>query len=154
MDRNIVTWIDARNSFRSGSGLQAEKRISEDDYWSRLVKYIPIEIISAYVLLEGLIKSAYQPADVRRTVFLGILVTIGVAGTFFFARRVLKVERWQQISVSAVGFLVWTFATGGFFESFAWYGPWMGSAAVILFGIAVRIIDLPPLPDDHHHDSQ
>ncbi|GAA3989763.1 hypothetical protein GCM10022247_05470 [Allokutzneria multivorans] len=152
MNRNVVTFADVAlssgatrgDSDRPGKALPGQ--LTADDYWSRLAKYVPIEMISAYVLLKGLIESAYKPGQTALTVALGVLAVLGAATTWLFSRRVLRVVRKSQAVLSVFGFLVWTIATGGVFATMSWYQPWMGTAAVIMFGVAVQIIQLPPLP--------
>lgn len=153
MNRNIITWQDQPRGQRSsggtvdGAGKHVGITSTADDYWARLVKYVPIEVISAYILLKGAIESAYKPTEPIGAWMLGALVVLGAVATWFFARKVLRVARWQQLLLSAVAFLVWTFATGGVFATFSWYLPWMTTAVVVIFGVVVRVVELPPLPE-------
>jgi hypothetical protein len=152
VNRNIVTPTDVAlgsSSVRGdneGEGKTLPGQLTADDYWSRLAKYVPIEMISAYVLLKGLIESAYRPGQTALAVALGALMVLGAGTTWVFAIRVLHIVRRSQAALSVSGFLVWVVATGGFFATLSWYQPWMGTAAVIMFGVAVQIIQLPPLP--------
>lgn len=147
MDRNIITWRDEVQSQRSGSERTEEESAKTlDNYWARLAKYVPIEVISAYLLIKGALESAYKANDATGRLFLACLTILGIAGTWFFAKRVLGVIRWQQCAISSLAFLVWVFATGGVFASFAWYMPWMTTAAVVFFGFTAKVVDLPPLP--------
>ena len=147
MDRNIITWRDEAQSRRSGSErVEEDPAKTLDNYWARLAKYVPIEMISAYMLMKGALESAYKASDTSGRLFLGGLTALGIVGTWFFAKRVLRVIRWQQCAVSSLAFLVWVFATGGVFASFSLYMPWMTTAAVVFFGVTAKIVDLPPLP--------
>ena len=69
-------------------------------------------------------------------------------GTWFFAKRVLGVIRPLQAAMSCLGFVVWALPTGGWFALQAWYEPWLGTAAVIVFGVVIQIVKVPPLPDN------
>lgn len=64
MDRNIITASDVLRSQRSGSRGYAETsgdevQLTADDYWGRLTKYLPVEVIGGYLILQGLLQTAY-----------------------------------------------------------------------------------------------
>ena len=122
-------------------------RRTADDYWARLAKYVPVEIISAYLLIVGLIPSDDGGGPPRSWLLAASLVA-GVVGTWFFARRVLGVVRPLQAAMSCLGFVVWALATGGWFALQAWYEPWLGTVAVIVFGVVIQIVKVPPLPEN------
>ena len=154
MDRNIVTQEDVlRDSIASardrgaGEAGNGAPRRTADDYWARLTKYVPVEIISAYLLIVGLIPSDDSGGPLRSWLLAASLLA-GVVGTWFFAKRVLGVIRPLQAAMSCLGFVVWALATGGWFALQAWYEPWLGTAAVIVFGVVIQIVKVPPLPDN------
>jgi uncharacterized membrane protein len=151
MDRNIITHIDVvRQRGRRNRGVEEERSlkapITADDYLSRLVKYVPIEIIGAYILVSGILETAY-PLGFRRAVALGALLAVSSIATYAYSRRVLKIVRHQQIAVSVLALFVWVFATGGVFSYWSWYVPWMGTVAIIGFGVSVKIVNVPPLDE-------
>lgn len=147
MDRNIITPADrprasSRWSPRSGPTART------DDYWGRLAKYTPIEMISAYLVLKGLLESAYGSKPAALAWSLLALFLLGVLGSWFFAASVLRVVRRRQLVVTSAAFAVWGFATGGWFATMSWYDPWMGTAAVVIFAVVVKILAVPPLPNE------
>lgn len=153
MERNIITKTDllARAAEESTSrGLDVApaggSQRTADDYWAKLAKYVPIEIISAYLLIDGLIRSGASSDSAREWLMFGFL-SAGVVATWFFARRVLGIVRRTQTVLSCVGFIIWVLATGGWFALQSWYAPWIGTVAVIVFGVLVQIVKIPPLPD-------
>ena len=108
-----------------------------DDYKSRLLKYIPAEIVAAFVTIEGIIKSVTQaPVFVYWTVFFVLLVL-----TPFYVWRVSsepdKPPATAQIVVAAIAFFVWVFALGGPFSSLGWYMPLYGSILLVLYTVAI-----------------
>jgi branched-subunit amino acid transport protein len=152
VDRNIITRTDLLSGALADSATRGDGQAvpggaqrSADDYWAKLAKYVPIEIISAYLLIDGLIRSGTSSNSARWWLLLGFLVA-GVVATWFFARRVLGVVRSSQTSMSCIGFVVWVLATGGWFALQPWYGPWIGTGAVIVFGVLAQIVNVPPLP--------
>ena len=70
-----------------------------------MTKYVPVEIISAYLLVVGLIPSD-DGGGTRRSWLLALGLVAGVVGTWFFARRVLGVVRLMQAAMSCLGFVV------------------------------------------------
>jgi hypothetical protein len=118
-----------------------------DDFSARLLKYVPLEIVGAYLALQGLISTAYAHRPSLHWWLLALLI-IGVVGSWFFAGRVMGVIRVGQLTMTCLAFAVWVLATGGWFATNGWYSAWMGTAAVVIFGVLVRVVRLPPLPVD------
>ena len=147
MDRNIITERDlVRWSGRETTA--SASLIDADTYGDRLMKYVPVELISAYLVVQGLLQSAYKNDARARALALAILLAAGLVATWFFSARVLQVRRKGQLSMTVLAFAVWVFAIGGWFSTTGWWQAWMGTIAVIAFGVLVRIVDLPPLPEN------
>ena len=154
MNRNIITEKDAQRSTPkvrrpgdlSATPTPAGTVLKADTYFDRLSKYVPTEIIGAYLILEGLLKELLED----RFLSLGLLILFlfGSLATWFFARRVLKVIRMSQLAVSTFGFLVWVFATGGWFATLPFWAPGWGTVSVIVFAVIVRVLNIDPLPSD------
>jgi hypothetical protein len=117
---------------------------SGDDYATKLVKYIPPELIGAYVFLSTTIGSNATAKD--RSWWLGCLLVAMLALTAVYDWRVLNIVRAGQILMSVIGLAVYVFAVGGWFATTTWYQPWYGSIALVLFGLLVAVIRLKPLP--------
>ena len=151
MNRNIVTYADAarqRNRQNRGDSKvgPAEGRVEADDYLSRLVKYVPIEIIGAYITISGILHAAYSGSS--RAISLGVLLIASLVVVGLYCRRVLNIARRSQVIVSMTAFVVWVFATGGVFAYWSWYAPWTGSVAMISFGLLAKIVKVPPLDEE------
>ncbi|MCE3555569.1 hypothetical protein LWC33_29510 [Pseudonocardia sp. RS11V-5] len=153
MQRNIITPADvrrARPGVTRGTGPVAPPPVAPpaaDDYWSKFIKYVPVEMVSAYLILQGLVQSAYPAGSTARSWGLGLLLVLGTVASYFFSRRVLAVQRAQQAGMSALAFVIWCFAIGGWFATTNWYAGWMGTAAVVVFAVLVQILRLDPLPN-------
>lgn len=146
MNRNIVTEDDIPGfRLEADTGRRPGAR-SPDDYWARLVKYVPVEIIGAYLVVLGVLDTAYPDSGTPRRIALATLAVLSLVASWLFAQRVLNVVRQAQLAMTAVAFAVWVFATGGYFSTTAWWEPWMGTIAVVAFGVAARIVGLGPLP--------
>lgn len=115
-----------------------------DDFWSRLLKYIPIEVIGAYLAATGLVSAASSHRT--REIILWIIFSVALVMTPVYLRKLGGVVRTRQLLVSAAAFAVWAFALGGpFAESWSGYEPWMGSIAVILSAFVLGGVTVPPL---------
>ena len=105
-----------------------------DTYFDRVVKYIPADIVSAWVVVIGIVKSAQGiPTNaVRWASFL-----FGVILTPFWTLKQTHVEgeapAWLQAAVATAAFVVWVFALGDPFSSLDFYRQVYGSLALIAF---------------------
>ena len=118
---------------------------TEDDYLTKLVKYVPMEVLGAYLLIEGVINSnVTKPRD--HALWLGgvLLGTLLVAIPYDF--RVLGVARGSQVGVSLLGLTIYVFSVGGWFATTTWYHQWYATIALPAFALLVAIIKLKPLP--------
>lgn len=118
---------------------------TEDDYLTKLLKYVPLEVVGAYLFLAGVIDSnVTQPHD--HAWWLGGLLVGVLVLTIPYDIRVLGVVRAKQIAISVVGLAVYIFAVGGWFATTTWYHQWYASIALPIFGLGVAIVKLKPLP--------
>ena len=102
MDRNIITERDlVRWSGRETTA--SASLIDADTYGDRLMKYVPVELISAYLVVQGLLQSAYKNDARARALALAILLAAGLVATWFFSARVLQVRRKGQLSMTVLG---------------------------------------------------
>lgn len=117
---------------------------SGDDYSTKLVKYVPPELIGAYVFLSATIGTNATVKD--RPWWLGSLLVAMLALTVLYDWRVLNIVRPGQIAISVIGLAIYVFAVGGWFATTTWYQPWYGSIALVVFGLLIAVIRLKPLP--------
>lgn len=112
-----------------------------DDYFDRLVRYIPADIVAAWVAASGAIAGA---SDVPTQTLLWICFIVGLVLTAWWT--------WQrtqepgaptavtQIVVSTGAFAVWVFALGGPFAAWVAYRPVYGTLLLILYTLLVARI--------------
>jgi len=117
---------------------------SSDDYLTRLVKYIPPEILGFYLFMTSQIEGHVTGAS--RSAWLGVILVVALIVTALYCWYVLKIVRWQQIAMSVVAIAVYVFSVGGWFATRSWYQAWYGGFALAGFAILVSIVPLPPLP--------
>ena len=122
-------------------GLEAAAAPEEDKYLDRVIKYIPSEIVGAWISLTGIIAGA---AAGPTEVVLWIVFAIGVILTPIYMWRQTtepgKPVATTQIVISAISFIVWVFAIGGPFEGLTFYQPWLGSVVLIVFTLVVGAV--------------
>ncbi len=148
MNRNIVTKEDAKAMQAPSYGAPAGAAgapANADSYSDRLLKYVPVEIIGAYLLIEGLLRELLK-GDSLPWGLLALLL-LGAVGAWLFSTQVLGVLRPVQLAMTVFAFVVWVFATGGWFSTMQFWAPGWGTIAVIVFGVMVQIVKLSPLPN-------
>jgi hypothetical protein len=118
---------------------------TEDDYITKLLKYIPIEILGAYLFMQTVVNSNVTTKNAHAIWLLCLLIGAGIL-TFAYDRWVLSIVRVTQQLMSVLAFVVYVFAMGGWFATTGWYHQWYASIAVPTFVVLVGIIPVKPLP--------
>ena len=117
---------------------------SADDYLSRVLKHIPSEIVMAYVAIDGILRTSYDPniRSERQTLQMLLWITLGILTviTPLWLLRVMGVRRPSQLFISTLSIPVWLFALGGPFEFFRWYRPALGAVVLPIYTLVVPII--------------
>lgn len=115
-----------------------------DTYLSRLVKYIPAEIVAAYLFVKG-----FLPPDAPRWVWwivFGGLIALTVWYTLDATRRPGLPPAYTQTVIAVLAFVVWTFAIGGpYFEAAPWYRQYYYLPGIILALFTLAVARVPPL---------
>ena len=114
-----------------------EELIEPDDYWTKLIKYIPSEIVALYITLYGIASAAKE--DIAFEIITWLIFAIGILGTILYLWRVAKVTDWAQIAISTAAFIVWVFALGGPFLSVSWYQPIYGALLLPIYTFFIPI---------------
>ncbi len=117
---------------------------TEDGYLTKLLKYVPVEVLGSYLFMLTIINS--NVTGHLRTYWLGGLLAAVLLLTIPYDYLVLNVVRPEQIAMSVVGLSVYVFSIGGWFATTSWYHQWYASIAVSLFALLVGIVKVRPLP--------
>ena len=167
MARTISTTAAKRSKYESAE-IPSESPEGSDGYAARLLKYIPGETIVFFVSADRIIQSylpsilasqnqpegttpdaaalanaAQSPSSLGLWLALGLFL-ICLISTPFYLRRVARVEKWGQIVISTIAFVVWAFTVGseGFNRALHIEGPiWemIRSLALLFFTFLVPI---------------
>jgi hypothetical protein len=110
-----------------------------DTYQDRLLKLIPAEVVTTYIFLDGVLRSA--PANVPVPVLRWFVFVVLLGSTWFYLNRVENVTARHQLALSTFAFALWVFSLGGPFASFQWYSPIYGAILLPLytFGAAIDL---------------
>ncbi|MEA3338904.1 MAG: hypothetical protein U9R15_02965 [Chloroflexota bacterium] len=115
-----------------------------DNYVSRVLKHIPTEIVMAYITIDGVLRTSYNPNvwSERRTLLtlLWITLTTLTVITPLWLWRVMRVRRPGQLFISTLSVPVWLFALGGPFALLDWYEPAFGAIVLPFYTLIVPII--------------
>lgn len=135
-----------------GEGPRRPMANPNDSYLSKLVTYIPTEMIAAYVTVSGLIKSL--PPPLQNLWFWIVSLALLAITPFwigFAARTKTGLFPIRQAIAASVAFAAWIFATGGPFNQFlydpdknpgGWYAPGLGSVVLVLVCLCLPLIDM------------
>lgn len=145
MARQIVTKKDFQQAqiqaARAASGLAAGEAPAvepPDKYSDRLIKFIPTEIIAAFLTIQSLVQSA--PADFPLQNVMWIVFIFLLILTPLYLWRVQNVNKRVQLGISTVSYAVWVFTLGGPFAFFDWYNTLYGAIILPLFTLLVAVI--------------
>ncbi len=112
-----------------------------DSYFDKAVKYIPADIVAAWVAVTGLVSSA---RDVPRQAILWVAFGIGLLLTAWWTWKQAAAPGRRppvtQAVISTGAFAVWVFALGGPFQHVPGQ-PLYGSLLLILYTLVVALID-------------
>ena len=105
-----------------------------DNYYSRLVKLIPAEVIAFYLALDALASALPE-----KQVVLWVVFGIALAGAWFYLGRMAGVHSVVQRLLSLAALVIWVYVTGGPFASLPWYNATYGKLVLVVFTFAVPL---------------
>ena len=136
LDRNIVI----KKHLSKGENLDFDKNDEDqgDNYYNRLVKLIPAEVIAFYLSLDGIVSN--MP---NKNVLLWIVFLISILGTWLYIKRVSNINRLIQQLLTVLSFIVWVFVIGGPFQQYSWYDVNYGKILVTVYTFFIPLIYNP-----------
>ncbi len=113
-------------------------------YLDRLLKMIPAEVISLYLVGSGFIP-ADQPAVllIWSIVCLVGVVVVRAYGTTDPEKNLPP--DWTHVAISSVAFVIWVYSLGGPFAALGWYVPYIGSLLVLAWTFFVPYLYKGPV---------
>ncbi|MBP9807422.1 hypothetical protein KBF38_03845 [bacterium] len=113
-----------------------------DSYFEKLVKYIPADILAAYVAITGITASNDPPLWLTWGVF-GVLLALTplyVCYVKTVPKGFLTSKTFHWVT-ACLAFAAWVFALGGPFATFVWYKPYLGSVVLILTTLIIPVLE-------------
>jgi hypothetical protein len=130
-----------------------------DTYFDRVIKYVPADIVAAWIAITAAVKSAADNVPRSSVLWIAFVALIPFAGLWIW-RQTLQPglpPAITQVLVSTGAFVVWVFALGGPFESLSWYRPLYGSLLLIFYTLLVGTLipaeDASIAKDAHSGDT-
>lgn len=112
-----------------------------DTYFDRVIKYVPTDIVAAWVAANGLIRSSADvPQDKLLWISFGFGLVLTAAWTLKQTAMPNKPLAVTQTVIAIGAFTVWVFALGGPFETLAFYRPVYGSLILILYTLVAALV--------------
>jgi hypothetical protein len=91
----------------TGRGYVAGKPEEPDGPLSRIVKYVPAEVVAPFTMLYTALVSLGLPADQRQKVAVGLIILFLIVTVAYIASRTAGTVRKAQLIVSPLAFLAW-----------------------------------------------
>jgi hypothetical protein len=113
-----------------------------DGYFDKVIKYIPSDIVGAWIFASSAIKAASGvPVTASLWTAFAVLLAITPFWTWRWTKFPGKPAATTQITISTIAFAVWVFALGGPFATMAFYRPLYGSLILILYSLLAAMIN-------------
>ena len=132
VNRNILT----RNGVQAGNerAPTPDTAAAYDNYYSRLIKLIPAELVALYLALDGIVSAMPQ-----KQILLWVVLGIALVGGWFYLARMANVTRVAQRIITLLAFAIWVFVLGGPFAQLPWYDVNYGKLLVTLYTFFVPL---------------
>lgn len=138
MGRRVVT----RESQMTGAGETV------DSFAARVVKYIPADVVAAWITVSSLMKPAATSAAAAEPdyTFQWVIFVVFIVLTALWTWRTTKVPNLPvaktQILLSTVSFIVWVLGLGGPWEYFAAVRerPFLGGVVLIIWTLVAGLL--------------
>jgi hypothetical protein len=112
--------------FRSGGSTTDIK-----DYFDRVAKYIPSEVVAAYISANGVATLARNPGTLFTLIFAACVICTPLYLTRFTSTQK---EAWTNSVMGIAAFVIWAYATGGGLVKYlGWYDAPTASVILVIF---------------------
>lgn len=111
-----------------------------EDYLERVAKYVPVEIIAAYMAIRGFLPAHGADGAIPAWAEIAIYAAlIGLTPLYLLRIAGDVPDRGRQIGIATVSFVVWSYAIGG---PFFWkaVSSLAGDAEIVHMGLAGALL--------------
>jgi uncharacterized membrane protein YccC len=137
INRQILKAPQKGKSAGTGPDIAMPPDTGYDNYYSRLVKLIPAEVIAFYLALDALVAALPE-----QQIMLWVAFGITLIGAWFYLGRVANVTSLVQRLLSIVALVIWVYVTGGPFAGLPWYNIAYGKVVLVVFTFFVPVLYL------------
>lgn len=132
-----------RPRVRTAQDAACDASSGEDPYLTKVVKYIPAEVVAAYVAASRALEGARDqvPLETVLWVVAAVLLALTPLWMLVAAAEPGKPRPIFQAGAAAFAFACWVFALGGPFAFQAWYRPVYGTLVLILATLAIPLAE-------------
>ena len=142
MKREVLTSKDIKVANESGrvtrGAADSTVPVAKDEYFDRLLKYIPGEVVAVYLLVAELLEklTGKEQQIIHWLVFAAFCLI-----TWLYLWKKLHVTKVQQLLISLIAFIVWVFALGGPFALYGWYDALYGAILLPVYTLIVAVFE-------------
>jgi len=115
-----------------------------DSWYDRILKYVPVEVLSMYLALDTGIRSTTQDGSQERIRWLALALVCVVVFNFAYLVRILHVRSPWQTSISCVALVAYVYVNGGVFQALSLVWP---QAQLFVLIVTGAVLIFFPLPD-------
>jgi hypothetical protein len=142
--------------------VSTNRNLVEDSALSKIVKYIPAEMVALYTALRGIIVDTASVGQSihcgqYRFAFICVLILTPLYTYFATQDSGKKNTAWFHITVSTIAYCVWVYSFGDVFQwcwiIFGQYDSRYGAVALLVFTAVVPVLEKifirpvnPPVP--------
>lgn len=132
-----------RPRVRTARDAACDASVGEDAYLTKVVKYIPAEVVAAYVAASRALQGAEGeiPLETLLWAVTIVLAALTPLWILFAAADPGKPRPDFQAGAATAAFVCWVFALGGPFELQPWYRPVYGTLVLILATLVMPLIE-------------
>jgi hypothetical protein len=110
------------------------------EYFERLMKMIPAEVVGLYMVGRGLIPNENRGILAFWTALcLFGVVAVRIWGTADTDPQRPEPPQWPVVGISSVAFLIWVYNMGGVFAAYGLVEPYIGSLLLLAWTFFVPI---------------
>lgn len=111
-----------------------------DDYVTRLMKYIPSEIVGLYLAMRAVVPADGKHYPALWAVFAISAVLVPIYIWAATRRETDQKPLWIQVLLATIAFPVWAFAIGEPFSHLTWYQGWVATLLLIFITVVFAMV--------------
>jgi hypothetical protein len=142
LPRTIVRYNTTKNDAKRAT--EEKEKPDIDGFFAKLQKYIPAEIVAAFLAVDYLLVNANPP--VSGNWYWGVFaVLVLITPIYLWAVSILEKKDkpdYPQLVIAPIAFIIWAFALGGTVVSaLPWYNKALAQVTVVLATLVIPLAD-------------